>query len=283
MEGASSWSGRMVALILIIFLLANAPTIHAENSSDEFTIDERLQMIALSAGEAYQQTLQVEQGMVVSVNVGCSFCEVELDAGETILTSSTSVTYRATEPGSVDIAIESTTDETVSTSFLIVEDNSTYREDGLTIHKRSGLAFSEMSEEQLGALRNEGLPKEREAAAEELIRRSLSAQTSSTPQGLPKVGDVGTASLDRLPNIDNTVSGGGLARLPNQEVPATSVLPRELTRAPEVYVPNTEDLVHEPSSRLYSELTDDMLLRIAALSGNRFERAAAKAELLRRR
>ena len=61
MEGTSSWSRRMVALILIIFLLANAPPIHAENSSDEFTVDERLQMIALSAGEAYQQTLQVYQ------------------------------------------------------------------------------------------------------------------------------------------------------------------------------------------------------------------------------
>lgn len=164
-----------------------------------------------------------------------------------------------------------------------VEDNSTYREDGLTIHTGSGSAFSEMSEEQLGALRNGGSPKESEAAAEELIRRSLRAQTSSTPRGLPKVGDVDTVSLDRLPNTDNTVSGGGLARLSSQEVPATSVLSRELTKAPKVYVPDTENLMHEPSSRLYSELTDDMLLRIAALSSNRFEREAAKAELLRRR
>ena len=123
MEGTSSWSRRMVALILIVFLLGNAPTIHAENSSDEFTVDGRLQMITLSAGETYQQTLQVEQGMVVSVNVGCSFCEVELDTGDTILTSSSSVTYRVTESGSVDITIESTMDETVSTSFLVAEDD----------------------------------------------------------------------------------------------------------------------------------------------------------------
>ena len=60
MEGTSSRSRPMVALILIIFLLANAPTIHAENSSDEFTVDGRLQMITLSAGETYQQTIQVE-------------------------------------------------------------------------------------------------------------------------------------------------------------------------------------------------------------------------------
>ena len=123
MEGTSSRSRRMVALILIIFLLANAPTIHAEESSDEFTVDGRLQMITLSAGEAYQQTLQVEQGMVVSVNVGCSFCEVELDTGDTIFTSSSSATYRVTESGSVDISIESTMDETVSTSFLVAEDD----------------------------------------------------------------------------------------------------------------------------------------------------------------
>ena len=124
MEGTSSWSRRMVALILIVFLLSNAPPIHAANSSDEFTVDGRLQMITLSAGETYQQTLQVEQGMVVSVNVGCSSCEVELDTGETILTSSTSATYRVTESGSVDITIESTMDETISTSFLVVEDES---------------------------------------------------------------------------------------------------------------------------------------------------------------
>ena len=123
MEGTSSWTRRMIALILIIFLLANAPTIHAENTSDEFTVDGRLQMITLSAGEAHQQTLQVEQGMVVSANVGCSFCEIELDTGDTILTSSSSATYRATESGSVNITIESTMDETVSTSFLVVEDD----------------------------------------------------------------------------------------------------------------------------------------------------------------
>ncbi len=124
MEGTSSWSRRMVALILIFFLLENAPTIHAADSSDEFTVDGRLQLITLSAGETYQQTLQIEQGMLVSVNVGCSSCEVELDTGETILTSSTSVTYRVTESRSVDIAIESTVDETISTSFLVVEDES---------------------------------------------------------------------------------------------------------------------------------------------------------------
>ena len=124
MEGTSSWSRRMVALILIFFLLENAPTIHAADSSDEFTVDGRLQLIKLSAGETYQQTLQIEQGMLVSVNVGCSSCEVELDTGETILTSSTSVTYRVTESRSVDIAIESTVDETISTSFLVVEDES---------------------------------------------------------------------------------------------------------------------------------------------------------------
>ena len=105
MEGTSSWSRRMVALILIVFLLGNAPTIHAENTSDEFTVDGRLQMITLSAGEAYQQTLQVEQGMVVSVNVGCSFCEVELDTGDTIFTSSSSATYRVTESGSVTLPL----------------------------------------------------------------------------------------------------------------------------------------------------------------------------------
>ena len=30
MEGTSSWSRRMVALILIVFLLSNAPPIHAD-------------------------------------------------------------------------------------------------------------------------------------------------------------------------------------------------------------------------------------------------------------
>ena len=38
--------------------------------------------------------MDVEEGTIISVNVGCSTCEVELEAGETTLTSATSVTYK---------------------------------------------------------------------------------------------------------------------------------------------------------------------------------------------
>ena len=123
MEGASPRPKGMVVLIMMALLLSGAPTIGAEEPSNEFSIDGRLQMIALSAGETYQQTVQVEDGMVVSVNVGCSSCEVQLDAGETSLTSSTTVTHRATSSGSVEITIQSTIDETVSVSFLVVIDD----------------------------------------------------------------------------------------------------------------------------------------------------------------
>ena len=123
MEGASLRPRRMVVLIMIALLLSGAPAISAEEPSNEFTIDGRLQMITLSAGETYQQTFQVEDGMVVSVNVGCSSCEVQLDAGETSLASSTTVTHRATGTETVEITIESTIDETVSTSFLVVDDD----------------------------------------------------------------------------------------------------------------------------------------------------------------
>ena len=123
MEGASLRPRGVAVLVMLTLLLSGAPVIGAEDPSNEFTIDGRLQMITLAAGETFQQTLQVENGMVVSVNVGCSSCEVQLDAGETSLTSSTTVTHRATDTESVEITILSTIDETVSTSFLIVEDD----------------------------------------------------------------------------------------------------------------------------------------------------------------
>ena len=44
------------------------------------------------------QILQLDEEMILSVNVGCGYCEVQLEAGETSITSSSSVTYKATEP-----------------------------------------------------------------------------------------------------------------------------------------------------------------------------------------
>ena len=123
MEGESLRPRWVAVLVMLTLLLSGAPVIGAEDPSNEFTIDGRLQMITLAAGETFQQTFQVENGMVVSVNVGCSSCEVQLDAGETSLASSTTVTHRATGTETVEITIESTIDETVSTSFLVVDDD----------------------------------------------------------------------------------------------------------------------------------------------------------------
>ena len=72
MEGESLRPRWVAVLVMLALLLSGAPVIGAEDPSNEFTIDGRLQMITLAAGETFQQTLQVENGMVVSVNVGCS-------------------------------------------------------------------------------------------------------------------------------------------------------------------------------------------------------------------
>ena len=102
--------------------MVNLPSTTSQNVPAEFVIDERIQMIELNQGESYQQTIQAEEGTIVSVNVACSSCEIELIAGETILTSTSSVTYQATESISIETTITSSISETVSTSFLIAED-----------------------------------------------------------------------------------------------------------------------------------------------------------------
>ena len=114
---------RMMPLVFVgLLLLSFTNVVHADEASDEFIIDGRLQMVTLESGETYEQTINVEAGGIVSVNVGCSSCQVQLDAGDTSISSSTSVTYEATETTSVQITISSATAETVSTSVLVAED-----------------------------------------------------------------------------------------------------------------------------------------------------------------
>ena len=124
MEGEAQRTRSIATLFVCVVLLSILPVTHAEEPLDAFVVDGRIQMINLSEAEVYQQTMDVEEGTIISVNVGCGTCEVELEAGETILTSATSVTYKATENLSVSITIRSTSTETVSTSFLVVQDES---------------------------------------------------------------------------------------------------------------------------------------------------------------
>ncbi len=124
MQGEAQRTRAIATLFVCVVLLSVLPVTHAEEPLDAFVVDGRIQMISLSEAEVYQQTMDVEEGTIISVNVGCGTCEVELEAGETTLTSATSVTYKAPENLSVSIAIRSTSTETVSTSFLVVQDES---------------------------------------------------------------------------------------------------------------------------------------------------------------
>ena len=109
-------------LVLLTLLMVNLPLSNANEATNEFIIDERLQMIDVSPGEPYEQIVQVNEGTIVSVNVDCSSCEVELVDDSTTLTSTSSVTHRAPESGTVAITISSGINEIVSTSFLIAEE-----------------------------------------------------------------------------------------------------------------------------------------------------------------
>ena len=114
---------RPIAILtLTILLLSILNIVDAEDSTNAFIIDERLQMITLASDETYQQTIQLEEQQLVSINVGCSACQVELDAGESSLSSTTSVSFKATETTTVHFTISSSITETISTSILIVED-----------------------------------------------------------------------------------------------------------------------------------------------------------------
>ena len=122
MEGRPKYVGLPTILLTIALLATCLPATHAESNADEFVIDGRVKMIGLTAGETYTQTVEVEAGTIVSVNVGCNSCDVKLTAGDTVLTSSTTVTLNATENGLVEIQILSNIDETVSTSILVTVD-----------------------------------------------------------------------------------------------------------------------------------------------------------------
>ena len=82
MEEGMQKSWPIAIIALTILLLSNLNPVHAEDSSNEFIIDDRLQMISLASDETYQQTIQLEENQLVSVNVGCSACQVQLDAGD---------------------------------------------------------------------------------------------------------------------------------------------------------------------------------------------------------
>jgi hypothetical protein len=122
MEDRPVYNSLLPMLVLLSLLVVNLPLSSADNGSDEFIIDERIQMIDLNPDEPYQQTVQVNEGTIVSVNVGCSSCEVELVDDDTTVTSTSSATHRATESGTVEISISSSINEIASTSFLIAEE-----------------------------------------------------------------------------------------------------------------------------------------------------------------
>ncbi|MED5497848.1 MAG: hypothetical protein VX872_09835, partial [Candidatus Thermoplasmatota archaeon] len=66
---------RMMPLVFVgLLLMSFTSVVHAEEAPNEFIIDGRLQMVMLGAGETYQQTINVEEGAIVAVNVGCSSC-----------------------------------------------------------------------------------------------------------------------------------------------------------------------------------------------------------------
>lgn len=122
MEDRRLHKSQIPILVLLTLLMVNLPLSNADEATNEFIIDERLQMIDLSPGEPYEQVVQVNEGTIVSVNVDCSSCEVELVDDATTLTSTSSVTHRASESGTVAITISSSTNEIASTSFLIAEE-----------------------------------------------------------------------------------------------------------------------------------------------------------------
>ena len=122
MEDRRLHKSQIPILVLLTLLMVNLPLSNADEATNEFIIDERLQMIDLSPGEPYEQVVQVNEGTIVSVNVDCSSCEVELVDDSTTLTSTSSVTHRAPESGTVAITISSSINEIASTSFLIAEE-----------------------------------------------------------------------------------------------------------------------------------------------------------------
>ena len=122
MEDEVQRSSFIPFFLVSVMLIVSLPTTQAENNADEFIVDGRVKMIGLTAGETYQKFVELDIGTVISVNVGCGSCEVKLIAGETTLTSSSSVTYNATETVTVEIQITSTITETVSTSILATTD-----------------------------------------------------------------------------------------------------------------------------------------------------------------
>ncbi|MEC8609499.1 MAG: hypothetical protein VXY42_03230 [Candidatus Thermoplasmatota archaeon] len=122
MEDEVQRSSFIPFFLVSVMLIVSLPTTQAENNADEFIVDGRVKMIGLTAGETYQKFVELDIGTVISVNVGCGSCEVKLIAGETTLTSSSSVTYNATETVTVEIQITSTITETVSTSILVTTD-----------------------------------------------------------------------------------------------------------------------------------------------------------------
>ena len=76
---------RVMPLLFVgLLLLSFMNGVHADESTNEFVVDGRLQMVNLQPGQNYQQSLDVEEGTIVSVNIGCSSCQVQLDAGGTL-------------------------------------------------------------------------------------------------------------------------------------------------------------------------------------------------------
>ena len=122
MENQSHWRQMASILLISTLLIVLVPATHANDSTDEFVVDGRTKLIAILPDQAYHQSMEVDAGTVVSVNVGCSSCEVRLETGDTTLISSTSVTFTATEASSIDVHISSSLTETVSTSFLVSQD-----------------------------------------------------------------------------------------------------------------------------------------------------------------
>ena len=121
MEDEVQRSSFIPFFLVSVMLIVSLPTTQAENNADEFIVDGRVKMIGLTAGETYQKFVELDIGTVISVNVGCGSCEVKLIAGETILTSSSSVTYNATETVTVEF-ITIANHRTVSTSILVTTD-----------------------------------------------------------------------------------------------------------------------------------------------------------------
>ena len=69
MEDRRLHTSQIPLLVLLTLLMANLPLSNANEATNEFIIDERLQMIDVSPGEPYEQIVQVNEGTIVSVNV----------------------------------------------------------------------------------------------------------------------------------------------------------------------------------------------------------------------